>query len=67
MDGAQAYYLYPAVGAKRHTRRRVGGRGGLFLYRKNIAEQPLLVRVGEAAAGADLGGSSKYSNENFED
>ena len=23
--------------------------------------------LGEAATGADLGGSSKYSNENFED
>ena len=28
---------------------------------------PLLVRVGEAGSGADPGGSSKYSNENFED
>ena len=25
------------------------------------------VSAGGAAAGADLGGSSKYSNENFED
>ena len=25
------------------------------------------VSLGGAAAGADLGGSSKYSNENFED
>ncbi len=27
----------------------------------------LRVTVAEAAFGADLGGSSKYSNENFED
>jgi hypothetical protein len=39
--------------------RRVGGRGG--------CEEALAVRPGETAASADLGGSSKYSNENFED
>ena len=29
--------------------------------------ETLGVSLGGAAAGADLGGSSKYSNENFED
>ena len=39
---------------------RVGGRGG-------CSKKPLGVNLGEAASSADLGGSSKYSNENFED
>ena len=30
-------------------------------------KQPLGVSLGETAPSADLGGSSKYSNENFED
>ena len=29
--------------------------------------KPLGVSLGGAASSADLGGSSKYSNENFED
>ena len=58
MDGAEASYPYPAVGAS-FVPRRVGGRGG------GRASQG--VSLGEAAAGADLGGSSKYSNEGFED
>jgi len=32
-----------------------------------VALQSLIVRLDEAASSADLGGSSKYSNENFED
>ena len=31
-----------------------------------VGAEALAVRPGGAAAGADLGGSSKYSNENFE-
>jgi len=31
-----------------------------------IAKNPLGVTLGEAVISADLGGSSKYSNENFE-
>ena len=31
-----------------------------------VCLEALAVRLGGAAAGADLGGSSKYSNENFE-
>ena len=30
-------------------------------------KQPLGVSLGGMASSADLGGSSKYSNENFED
>ena len=58
MDGAQASHLYSAVGAS-GLPRRVGGRGG-----RDAASGASL---GETAPGADLGGSSKYSNENFED
>jgi hypothetical protein len=32
-----------------------------------IVKQPLPVKVGGTVSSADLGGSSKYSNENFED
>jgi hypothetical protein len=38
---------------------RVGGRGG--------CDEALDVSLSETASSADLGGSSKYSNENFED
>lgn len=38
---------------------RVGGRGG--------CDEALDVSPCETASSADLGGSSKYSNENFED
>ena len=39
--------------------RRVGGRSG--------RDAAFGASLGETASGADLGGSSKYSNENFED
>ena len=58
MDGAQACYPYLAVGVET-TPRRVGRRGG--------CEEALDVSLSETASSADLGGSSKYSNENFED
>ena len=32
-----------------------------------VSTEAWRVSVGGAATGADLGGSSKYSNENFED
>ena len=32
-----------------------------------VVTKPLSVSLGETASSADLGGSSKYSNENFED
>jgi len=59
MDGAQACYLYPAVEVNAMPR-RVGGRGGFGV-------EALGVSPSGTASGADLGGSSKYSNENFED
>ena len=40
-------------------RKRVGRRGG--------CEKAFGVNLGGTASSADLGGSSKYSNENFED
>jgi len=58
MDGAQACYLYTTVVANA-TRQRVGGRGG--------CSAAFGVSLCEAATSADLGVSSKYSNENFED
>ena len=58
MDGAQASHLYSAVGVNAMLR-RVGGRGG--------RDAAFGVSLGETASSADLGGSSKYSNESFED
>src|SRR5574342_897550 len=57
MDGAEARDLYPAVGARARPR-GVGGRDGRC---KTLGASP-----GGAAVGADLGGSSKCSNEGFE-
>ena len=58
MDGAEASYPDSAVGACGRPR-RVGGRGG--------GGAVSCASAGEAASGADLGGSSNYSNEIFED
>jgi hypothetical protein len=58
MDGAQACRRYSPVEAD-WTPRRVGGRGG--------CDAAWAARPRETASSADLGGSSKYSNENFED
>ena len=57
MDSAQADHLPIASGANA-MRRRVGGRGG--------CDEAWAAMLGRAASSADLGGSSKYSNENFE-
>ena len=63
MDGAGATYLYSAVKTILAPRApcldEQEGRGG--------GVEGLNVSSAGAAAGADLGGSSKYSNENFED
>jgi hypothetical protein len=58
MDGAQACYPYltAIVGSKQW---RVGRRGG--------RDEALGAISGGTSSSADLGGSSKYSNENFED
>ena len=58
MDGAQADHRCATAGASAKLQ-RVGGRGA------RVAA--LGVSLGETAPSADLGGSSKYSNENFED
>ena len=58
MDGAQAWYPYLAVDVN-VKRRRVGRRGG--------RDEAWTETSGRTAPSADLGGSSRYSNENFED
>ena len=58
MDGAQAYYLYSTLHVNAR-RARVGGRG--------VCGASQGVSPGETDSSADLGGSSKYSNESFED
>ena len=62
MDGARASDLYRAVSAicyerNAETSRRAAG----------VSVEAWEAILGGAAPGADLGGSSKYSNENFED
>ena len=58
MDGAQACYPYPAARVEARPW-RVGRRGG--------RDEAAGVTPGRTASSADLGGSSKYSNENSED
>jgi len=58
MDGAQADHRCATAGASAR-RRRVGGRG--------VGDAAVGVSLSETDSGADLGGSSKYSDENFED
>ena len=57
MDGAQAGDRCPTTDVI--MSQCVGGRGG--------CDAAFGVSLSESASGADLGGSSKYSNENFED
>jgi hypothetical protein len=58
MDGAQAGNRYQTI-VVNVLHQWVGGCGG--------CSETLGVSLGETASSADLGGSSKYSNENFED
>ena len=58
MDGAQAGDLNTTVDVNA-MRRRVGGRG--------VCDEVSTVRSDETDTSADLGGSSKYTNENFVD
>lgn len=66
MDGAQACYLYFAGVARRKgvplagKPPRVGGRGGPGAEGAGVSPSG-------TAPSADLGGSSNYSNGNFED
>ena len=67
MDGAEACYSCSAKGEHARVPKIllfVGGRGGSS---KHTVVKPRRVSVGGTASSADLGGSSKYSNENFED
>jgi hypothetical protein len=58
MDGAEASHRYPTIVA--HILLQcVGGYGDC----DEISDESL----NETVSSADLGGSSKYSNENFED
>ena len=64
MDGARASDLYRAVGAsgaQAFSHAPTSRRAAM------VGTEALGASPGEAAMGADLGGSSKYSNENFED
>ena len=63
MDGAGASGLYRTVGA---TQAR-GCHAPMSRRVAVVSTEALGVGPGGAATGADLGGSSKYSNENFED
>ena len=58
MDGAQADHRCATAGVSAKLQ-RVGGRGA--------RDAALGVSLGETGSGADLGGSSKYSDENSED
>jgi len=58
MDGSEARNLHPTTGVSERPR-WVGGHGGCGAALGAI--------LSEMAANADLGGNSKYSNENFED
>jgi hypothetical protein len=58
MDGAEASDLNSAFRAYA-THERVGGRGA--------CDAVWNVSSDETSSSADLGGSSNYSNENFED
>jgi len=65
MDSACASDLHPTVAA---VRRAIGERqAGTSRQVAALSIEALGASPGGAAAGADLGGSSKYSNENFED
>lgn len=64
MDGAEASSLYRAVAAMRALH---GGHAATSRRAAAVSVEAWRVSAGGAAAGADLGGSSKYSNENFED
>jgi hypothetical protein len=61
MDGAEAYHSYPTIGAEWIFEGPMS-RGGVEPVKK-----PLGVTLGRTSSSADLGGSSEYSNENFED
>jgi hypothetical protein len=64
MDGAGASSLYRTVAA---TRAPQGSHAATSRRVVAVSLEAWRASAGGAAASADLGGSSKYSNENFED
>jgi hypothetical protein len=64
MDGAGASGLYRTVGAETSLR---GQKASMSRRAAAVSAEGFGASRPGAAAGADLGGSSKYSNENFED
>ena len=65
MDGAGASYRYLAVGGKHVS--PVGVHAPTSRRAAVVCVEGWGASLAGAATGADLGGSSKYSNENFED
>ena len=61
MDGAGASDPYRTASAKAKSQAEASRRAAA------VSAEAWDASLGGAAAGADLGGSSKYSNENFED
>ena len=64
MDGAGASDLYRTAGAESSP---PGSHASVSRRAAAVSTEAFGVSRRGAAAGADLGGSSKYSNENFED
>ena len=62
MDGAGASDLYQTVGAEYLAHHAPTSRRAV-----SVSMEAFDASRRGAAEGADLGGSSKYSNENFED
>ena len=67
MDGARASGLYRTVDVIRAYPRVRADDASTSRQVAAVSIEALGASPGGAAAGADLGGSSKYSNENFED
>ena len=63
MDGAVASGLYRTLGLEQ----ALGHDGPRSRRAVGVSTEVSGVSPDGAASGADLGGSSKYSNENFED
>ena len=62
MDGAGASDLYRAIEVARESSHAPTSRRAAVVSIEALGASP-----GGATSGADLGGSSKYSSENFED
>ncbi len=67
MDGAEASDLYSTVVASARPQRAGGREGCGASCGVSRSEAALDVSLGETVSSADLGGSSKYSYETYED